>query len=152
MIRAVIKNKEAWVKAISLDPFTGLDQDGYKIRAAQGVSWGSSFARQLADGLPLYSSTPLPLLCPATVRAYSRPSAFVAELSVAAGIWQKVIENLAVLDYDHNDLSLASYDWRLACVQELCGCPARVLAHPARRIASTTSKSEIATSLASRLR
>ncbi|KAJ8296972.1 Phospholipid:diacylglycerol acyltransferase [Rhodotorula toruloides] len=77
MIRAVIKNKEAWVKAISLDPFTGLDQDGYKIRAAQGLDAASAF-------MPGY------------------------------WIWQKVIENLAVLDYDHNDLSLASYDWRLA--------------------------------------
>lgn len=33
-----------------------------------------------------------------------------------AGIWGKAIENLAVLNYDHDDLSLASYDWRLSCV------------------------------------
>ncbi|BGP52725.1 phospholipid:diacylglycerol acyltransferase [Rhodotorula sphaerocarpa] len=56
MVRALISNKDAWVRAISLDPFTGLDPKGYK----------------------------------------------------------KVIENLAVLDYDHDDLSLASYDWRLS--------------------------------------
>ncbi|KAI5478552.1 phospholipid:diacylglycerol acyltransferase [Pseudohyphozyma bogoriensis] len=29
-------------------------------------------------------------------------------------IWQKVIENLAALEYDHNDLQLFSYDWRLS--------------------------------------
>jgi len=33
---------------------------------------------------------------------------------VSIGIWQKVIENLAVLNYDHDDLSMHSYDWRLA--------------------------------------
>lgn len=29
-------------------------------------------------------------------------------------IWQKIIENLAVLDYDHLDMALLSYDWRLS--------------------------------------
>ncbi|GAA5980923.1 hypothetical protein JCM10908_003920 [Rhodotorula pacifica] len=77
MVRALIKNKEAWVRAISLDPFTGLDPKGYKVRAAQGLDAASAF-------VPGY------------------------------WIWQKVIENLAVLDYDHDDLELASYDWRLS--------------------------------------
>ncbi|POY70341.1 hypothetical protein BMF94_6621 [Rhodotorula taiwanensis] len=77
MVKALIKNKDAWVRAISLDPFTGLDPKGYKVRAAQGLDAASAF-------MPGY------------------------------WIWQKVIENLAVLDYDHNDLTLASYDWRLS--------------------------------------
>ncbi|KAG0661838.1 hypothetical protein C6P46_003729 [Rhodotorula mucilaginosa] len=77
MVRALIKNKDAWVRAISLDPFTGLDPKGYKVRAAQGLDAASAF-------VPGY------------------------------WIWQKVIENLAVLDYDHDDLDLASYDWRLS--------------------------------------
>ena len=34
MVRALIKNKEAWVRAISLDPFTGLDPKGYKVRSS----------------------------------------------------------------------------------------------------------------------
>ncbi|GAA6006558.1 hypothetical protein JCM10207_004972 [Rhodosporidiobolus poonsookiae] len=77
MIRAVLKNKEAWTRAMSLDPFTGLDPDGYRVRAAQGLDAASAF-------MPGY------------------------------WIWQKVIENLAVMGYDHDDLGLAAYDWRLA--------------------------------------
>ncbi|GAA5897307.1 hypothetical protein JCM6882_001854 [Rhodosporidiobolus microsporus] len=77
MLRAVIKNKEAWTKAISLDPFTGLDPPGYRVRAAQGLDAATAF-------MPGY------------------------------WIWQKIIENLAVLGYDHDDLNLAAYDWRLA--------------------------------------
>ncbi|GAA5859636.1 hypothetical protein JCM8547_006173 [Rhodosporidiobolus lusitaniae] len=79
MLRAVLKNKEAWTRAMSLDPFTGLDADGYRVRAAQGLDAATAF-------MPGY------------------------------WIWQKVIENLAVLDYDHDDLSLAAYDWRLAYI------------------------------------
>ncbi|GAA5983717.1 hypothetical protein JCM5350_000681 [Sporobolomyces pararoseus] len=77
MIRSIVTSKEAWVKAMSLDPFTGLDPEGYKVRAAQGLDAATAF-------MPGY------------------------------WIWQKVIENLAVLSYDHDDLSMHSYDWRLA--------------------------------------
>ncbi|GAA5969238.1 hypothetical protein JCM11641_007521 [Rhodosporidiobolus odoratus] len=77
MLRAVLKNKDAWTRAMSLDPFTGLDPDGYRVRAAQGLDAASAF-------MPGY------------------------------WIWQKVIENLAVLGYTYDDLSLAAYDWRLA--------------------------------------
>lgn len=31
-------------------------------------------------------------------------------------IWSKIIENLAAIDYDYNDLSLQAYDWRLSYV------------------------------------
>ncbi|BGP12575.1 hypothetical protein JCM10213_004838 [Rhodosporidiobolus nylandii] len=79
MLRAVLKNKDAWTRAMSLDPFTGLDPPGYKVRAAQGLDAASAF-------MPGY------------------------------WIWQKVIENLAVLDYTYDDLSLAAYDWRLAYI------------------------------------
>ncbi|CEQ38692.1 SPOSA6832_00160 [Sporobolomyces salmonicolor] len=77
MLRAIMTSKEAWVRAMSLDPFTGIDPDGYKVRAAQGLDAATAF-------MPGY------------------------------WIWQKVIENLAVLNYDHDDLLLAAYDWRLA--------------------------------------
>ncbi|KAM0755788.1 LACT-domain-containing protein [Meredithblackwellia eburnea MCA 4105] len=77
MLRAILTSKDTWVAAMSLDPDTGLDQEGYKVRAAQGLDAASSF-------MPGY------------------------------WIWQKVIENLAALDYDHNDMQLFSYDWRLA--------------------------------------
>lgn len=29
-------------------------------------------------------------------------------------IWQKIIENLAIVGYDPNNLLLAAYDWRLS--------------------------------------
>ncbi|GAA6053369.1 hypothetical protein JCM3770_004134 [Rhodotorula araucariae] len=77
MIRAMIKSKDAWTKAMSLDPWTGLDPEGYKVRSAQGLDAASAF-------VPGY------------------------------WIWGKAIENLAVLNYDHDDLSLASFDWRLS--------------------------------------
>merc|ERR1711939_43310 len=78
MLRALAMNKDGWVKAMSLDPVTGLDPPGgLRVRAAQGLDAASAF-------LPGY------------------------------WIWQKVIENLAVLGYDHNDLTLAAYDWRLS--------------------------------------
>lgn len=31
-----LTDKEKWVKALSLDPVTGLDPEGHKVRAAQG--------------------------------------------------------------------------------------------------------------------
>ncbi|OXC68404.1 hypothetical protein AYX13_03108 [Cryptococcus neoformans] len=43
MIRAVLSNKERWVQALSIDPETGLDPPGFKIRAAQGLDAASEF-------------------------------------------------------------------------------------------------------------
>lgn len=37
MIRAVMTDKERWLEALSIDPETGLDPVGYKVRAAQGL-------------------------------------------------------------------------------------------------------------------
>jgi phospholipid:diacylglycerol acyltransferase len=31
-------------------------------------------------------------------------------------IWSKIIENLAAIDYDYNDLTLQAYDWRLSYI------------------------------------
>ncbi|KAF8320303.1 phospholipid:diacylglycerol acyltransferase, partial [Clavulina sp. PMI_390] len=78
MIRAVLTEREKWVRALSLDPVTGLDPSpSIKVRAAQGLDAASTF-------VPGY------------------------------WIWTKVIENLACLDYDTNNLWLAAYDWRLS--------------------------------------
>ena len=40
----------------------------------------------------------------------------LAELSAprSASPWAKIIENLAVVDYDTNNLYLAAYDWRVS--------------------------------------
>ncbi|KAL7413465.1 Lecithin:cholesterol acyltransferase-domain-containing protein [Mrakia frigida] len=77
MIRAVVTDKEKWVKALSLDLETGLDPPGQKVRAAQGFDAASQF-----------------------IQGY--------------WVWAKIIENLAPLNYDSNNLELAAYDWRLS--------------------------------------
>jgi phospholipid:diacylglycerol acyltransferase len=43
MIQAVLSDKNRWVAALSLDPVTGLDPPGYKVRAAQGLDAASEF-------------------------------------------------------------------------------------------------------------
>ncbi|CAO3645287.1 unnamed protein product [Cunninghamella echinulata] len=77
MFRAVIMDKDSWIQHVRLDPHTGLDPPGSKIRAAQGLDAADYF-----------------------VSGY--------------WIWGKIIENLAVVGYDSNNMFLASYDWRLA--------------------------------------
>jgi phospholipid:diacylglycerol acyltransferase len=77
-----------------LDPDTGLDPPGIRIRAAQGLDAASYFITGKAF---------LTTICHIGLRGLS-----------GYWIWSKIIENLAVLEYDHNDLALAAYDWRLA--------------------------------------
>ncbi|EJD08429.1 Lecithin:cholesterol acyltransferase [Fomitiporia mediterranea MF3/22] len=77
MVTQVTFNKDKWMNAVMLDPITGLDPPGVKVRAAQGIDAASSF-----------------------VQGY--------------WIWSKIVENLAVVGYDPNNLLLAAYDWRLS--------------------------------------
>ncbi|KAK0454756.1 phospholipid:diacylglycerol acyltransferase [Armillaria borealis] len=77
MLSQVTFNREKWIAAMMLDPITGLDPPGAKIRAAQGIDAASSF-----------------------IQGY--------------WIWSKIVENLAVVNYDTNNLFLAPYDWRLS--------------------------------------
>lgn len=44
MIRTVLFDKEKWVKHLSLDPVTGLDPPGIRVRAAKGLDAASYFA------------------------------------------------------------------------------------------------------------
>ncbi|KAG2199795.1 hypothetical protein INT46_003557 [Mucor plumbeus] len=77
MFRSVLLDKELWTEHLKLDPITGLDPPGIKIRAAQGLDAADYF-----------------------VTGY--------------WIWAKIIENLAYIGYDNNNMYLASYDWRLS--------------------------------------
>ncbi len=77
MMRTIVFEKDMWVRHLSLDPESGLDPPGIRVRAAEGLDAASFFA-------------------------------------AGYWIWSKVIENLAVLGYDTNNLFLASYDWRLS--------------------------------------
>ncbi|GJE91506.1 LACT-domain-containing protein [Phanerochaete sordida] len=77
MITQVTFNREKWMNALLLDPVSGLDPPGAKVRAAEGIDAASSF-----------------------VQGY--------------WLWSKIVENLAVVNYDTNNLHLAPYDWRLS--------------------------------------
>ncbi|KAJ7729512.1 phospholipid:diacylglycerol acyltransferase [Mycena maculata] len=77
MLSQVTFNRDKWIAAMMLDPVTGLDPPGAKIRAAEGIDAASSF-----------------------IQGY--------------WIWSKIVENLAVVNYDTNNLYLAPYDWRLS--------------------------------------
>ena len=91
MLRA-IQDPAGWIAALMLDPETGLDPPGVKIRAAQGIDAAQKF-----------------------IEGY--------------WLWEKIIQNLAALNYDTNNLELAAYgmeslldfrslnsslDWRLS--------------------------------------
>jgi phospholipid:diacylglycerol acyltransferase len=43
MFSQVTFNKDRWIAAMLLDPVTGLDSPGVKIRAAEGIDAASSF-------------------------------------------------------------------------------------------------------------
>ncbi|THG97162.1 hypothetical protein EW026_g4789 [Hermanssonia centrifuga] len=77
MISQVTFNREKWMNALLLDPVTGLDPPGAKVRAAEGIDAASMF-----------------------IQGY--------------WLWSKIVENLAVVNYDTNNLHLAPYDWRLS--------------------------------------
>ncbi|KAH9973691.1 Lecithin:cholesterol acyltransferase-domain-containing protein [Lactifluus volemus] len=77
MISQVTFNREKWMSMLLLDPVTGLDPEGVKVRASEGFDAASSFM-------------------------------------MGYWIWSKVIENLAVVNYDTNNLVMAPYDWRLS--------------------------------------
>lgn len=93
MVSQVTFNKERWIAAMmvrrlplvldssliimKLDPITGLDPPGVKIRAAEGFNAASTF-----------------------IQGY--------------WVWSKIVENLAAVNYDTNNMYLAPYDWRLS--------------------------------------
>lgn len=43
MVSQVTFNKERWIASLMLDPVTGLDPPGVKVRAAEGLDAASSF-------------------------------------------------------------------------------------------------------------
>ena len=45
MLQQVMFNKEKWMAAILLDPVTGLDPPGAKVRSAEGIDAASSFVQ-----------------------------------------------------------------------------------------------------------
>lgn len=43
MLRAMLMDKKCWVSQLMLNETTGLDPEGVKLRAAQGLSAGNAF-------------------------------------------------------------------------------------------------------------
>ncbi|ELU39173.1 phospholipid:diacylglycerol acyltransferase [Rhizoctonia solani AG-1 IA] len=80
MVRAVLTDRDRWIAALMLDPDTGLDPPGIKVRAAQGLDAAIT-------------------TCGMSINGDQR---------------SKIIENLAVINYDTNNLYMAAYDWRLS--------------------------------------
>lgn len=95
MLSQVTFNREKWMSMLVLDPVTGLDPKGVKVRASEGFDAASSFIQGYWIWRVETQSTGFPRL----IKSYIR---------------SKVIENLAVVDYDTNNLVLAPYDWRLS--------------------------------------
>ncbi|EPY54035.1 phospholipid-diacylglycerol acyltransferase Plh1 [Schizosaccharomyces cryophilus OY26] len=77
MLKAMLLDKQCWLEHLMLDPKTGLDPPGIKLRAAQGFEAADFF-----------------------ITGY--------------WIWSKIIENLAAIGYEPNNMLSASYDWRLS--------------------------------------
>ncbi|KAF8756677.1 Lecithin:cholesterol acyltransferase [Rhizoctonia solani] len=53
MVRAVLTDRDRWIAALMLDPDTGLDPPGIKVRAAQGLDAASTFMPGKGFALPL---------------------------------------------------------------------------------------------------
>jgi phospholipid:diacylglycerol acyltransferase len=83
--------RDTWLEALSIDSETGLDPVGHKVRAAQGLD--------AAVSPPLTSRYEGSWL--------SRQSEFIQ----GYWVWQKIVQNLAVLGYDTNSMDMAAYDW-----------------------------------------
>lgn len=98
----MLTDRERWLQALSIDPETGLDPPGHKVRAAQGLDAAVSPPSYLAS------------FADNSVRIHSR-WIFTNELRVwlisGYWVWQKVVENLAMLGYDTNSMDMAAYDW-----------------------------------------
>ncbi|OBA22100.1 LACT-domain-containing protein [Metschnikowia bicuspidata var. bicuspidata NRRL YB-4993] len=77
MLRTMFLDKACWLKHIKLDPATGLDPPGTKVRASSGFDAADFF-----------------------VAGY--------------WIWNKILQNLAVVGYGPENMLSATYDWRLA--------------------------------------
>ena len=101
MISQVTFNRDKWITALMLDPTTGLDPPGAKVRAAEGIDAASSFIQ----GYWLWY---------VAVRRGCTRNDLEFVINIRLDVRSKIVENLAVVGYDTNNLHLAPYDWRLS--------------------------------------
>ncbi len=103
MISQVTFNRDKWISALMLDPVTGLDPPGVKVRAAEGIDAASSFIQ----GYWLWC-------VPVHRASCMRSDVRLVNTIYLPLLRSKIVENLAVVGYDTNNLHLAPYDWRLS--------------------------------------
>lgn len=93
MATSLILDKHCWLKNLMLDPDTGLDPMRKNV-SSDGPFWKSSDEE-------------------AKLRAVSGIDA--ADYFVQGyWVWSRLIDNLAIIGYDSNNMHLAAYDWRLS--------------------------------------
>jgi len=102
MISQVTFNRDKWISALMLDPVTGLDPPGVKMRAAEGINAASSFIQ----GYWIW--------CASRISGCSGRPRNIYHIILCPTNRSKIVENLAVVNYDTNNLYLAPYDWRLS--------------------------------------
>ena len=85
MISQVTFNRDKWMAAVLLDPVTGLDPPGVKVRAAEGIDAASNFVR----GYWLWC-------VPACSNVVDEPNIMNVELSLTIG--QRLWKTLQSLD------------------------------------------------------
>ena len=98
-----------------LDPETGLDPPGVKLRAVQGIDAASSFIQGMYYFCHSHQMRPNDEGCHGfrilDMVYYYR---FLTTRCTYCPQRSKIIQNLAAVGYDTNSLNLAAYDWRLS--------------------------------------
>mmetsp|Transcript_63462 Transcript_63462/g.138216 ORF Transcript_63462/g.138216 Transcript_63462/m.138216 type:complete len:635 (+) Transcript_63462:82-1986(+) len=77
MVEAILQNLTCWMEHLALDPVTGLDPEGIRLRVAKGLHGADYFVSNF-------------------------------------WLWAKLIQNLADVGYDDEEILMACHDWRLA--------------------------------------
>ena len=102
MVQNMLQDRECWGRHLSLDPKSGLDPDGMRLRAAAGFEVSAS--EWCATNSNVMSFLTLSLCS-------SQSADFIIG---NYWVWARIIENLAAVGYDGSNMSMFSYDWRLS--------------------------------------
>jgi phospholipid:diacylglycerol acyltransferase len=96
------------LQALSIDPETGLDPPGFKVRAAQGLDAAvSGTPSRIFGGILMMVQSEFIQGEFSVGESVER----VTKSGTGYWVWQKIVQNLAMLDYDTNSLDMAAYDW-----------------------------------------
>ncbi|KAL6750042.1 Lecithin:cholesterol acyltransferase-domain-containing protein [Haematococcus lacustris] len=116
MMQTFLRDSSCWFDHMALDPSSGLDPPGVKIRAAQGLESVDFFIQTT-----LCPDQLLPAGC--SLMAVERwdqawllgpGRSVLGDETHGYWVWGKLVEALADVGYDSNTLVSMAYDWRLA--------------------------------------